>query len=102
MGKIDLYYQDSALGEITPKVRDLKDEEKKQINDVLETLQSPGYSILHGILVEEITNAEKMLWSRQTPLEDVRYYQGVVKAVQKIQNKFLSLSKEETYVGTGS
>jgi len=97
MGKVDLTYQENSLGSVALKKRTLTDAEREQMSLVSEMLGSKAYGILHKIMVEEMTSAEIKLCDKEVPLEDVRYYQGIVRAVQNIQHKILSLGTEEGY-----
>ena len=97
MSKVEDYYQENSLG-ADQKKRELTKEEEKQVQFVQEMIASPGYKIVHAIMTDEVINADKKLWNKTTSMEDIRFYQGAIFAVQNVQSKILSLSKEEGYV----
>ena len=97
MAKVDDYYQENSLG-ADQKKRELTKEEEKQVALIQKMIASPGYKIVHAIMTDEVIGADKKLWNKTTSMEDIRFYQGVIFAIQNVQSKILSLSKEEGYV----
>jgi hypothetical protein len=95
--KPDLTFQNNSLGESKAGKRELTKEEEQQLIDVQNTLSSPGYLILHQLFLDTAKSAEIELANMQNSIDVLRYYQGVIGCIQRVQGKFIALSKEETY-----
>ena len=95
--KPDLTFQNNSLGESKAEKRELTREEEQQLIDVQNTLSSPGYQVLHQLFLDTAVSAQQELSNMQNSIDVLRYYQGVLGCIQKVQGKFVALSKEETY-----
>jgi len=54
--------------------------------DLQETFQSVGWKIYQGELIKAIKYADNHLHRKETPIEDLRYWQGQYDGVYKILN----------------
>lgn len=96
--KRDLGYQSNAVDPGGQQTRELKPEEREKMQAVIECLGSNGYKVLHELFVEVVSRATTELCSFQTDEKTVRFLQGKIAAIQQVQHKFTSMSKEEGYV----
>lgn len=87
-------YQEDGMGSGPERDDGVNERMRAERQQVLEVLEMPGYAILHKMFIETISEATKRLQNRNLSESELRYEQGVVGAITRVQSAFVHYNEE--------
>lgn len=90
-------YQEDATEAKGPSMSEKEKQEREQVREqVLETLSSPGYGLLHKMFVDRVQEASARLTAGRTlTIDQIRFEQGIIEGIRSVQSRFVALSKKQ-------